>query len=123
MKKVLSLAVGILVPVAAFGQSPLIAVTPVPEVTLAPAGVPTAYPTASQFGSGVSLKTLTILNQYNVDVKCSYGISTPAPFTVPAGAAFTDNYSARGAFLNGGVSCTRPANTPASGNLMFSGAK
>lgn len=94
--------------------------TPIPEVTILPTAIPTSWPTP-QFSNTRAVSALTINNSYNVDVQCDYGVSTPAPFTVPSGTIYTDNFGARGEKMSSHVRCARVANTPNTGSLKIFG--
>lgn len=92
--------------------------TPIPEITVLPTAIPTAFSTP-QFSNTRAISALTINNNFNVDVLCDYGVSTPAPFTVPAGTIYTDNFGARQEKMSSPVRCIRASNTPSTGSLKI----
>lgn len=97
-------------------------VTPIPQVTIIPTAIPTAWPTP-QFANSAPLSSLTIRNGFDQNVWCDYGVATPAPFTVPAGSTYTSNFASRGRKMSSSVRCLRPAATPAAGTLEIWGEK
>lgn len=97
-------------------------VTPIPQITVLPTAIPTAWPTP-QFSNSEPLSSLTIRNGFDQNVWCDYGVSTPAPFTVPAGSTYTSNFASRDRRMSSSVRCLRPAATPASGTLEIWGEK
>lgn len=116
------LAVILLTATTALADPGIVEQTPVPMVTILPTALPTAFPTP-QFGAGQTLRTRTVCNTTNVEIWCSDGAATPAPYPVPAGSCETQNYAANNSQMSKGVACIRPANTPASGTVNIWGSK
>ena len=97
--------------------------TPIPQVTVLPTAMPTAFGTPFLAANAEGARSLTINNGFNQDVWCDYGVGTPAPFTVPAGSSFFSNFANKGMRASGAVRCIHPSSTPASGTLQIFGEK
>ncbi len=109
----------------AFQTAVPVEITPIAQSVMLPTALPTLFPvTPNALVNSAALSAVTIDNQFNIDLNCSFGAAaaTPLPFTVPAGTAFFYNLARDGKKLSTGVSCIHPgAATPASGTMQVWG--
>ena len=89
--------------------------------TILPTALPTAYSTP-HFANTAQKRHVWIRNSTNEEVWCAVNGSTSTSIVVPAGATWWDNLGARDQKLSGPIGCIRPANTPASGNVIIGGS-